>query len=71
MSIANATTSAQAPPKFIRPNFDRMPPELKELKNWMLWLRSGMVQNGPNAPSRFPAMGRARLNLSTGRPSTT
>jgi putative DNA primase/helicase len=37
MSIANANTSAQVPPKFIRPNFDRMPPELKLLKNWVLW----------------------------------
>jgi hypothetical protein len=37
MSTANATTSAQAPPSFIPPNFDRMPPELKALKNWVLW----------------------------------
>ena len=33
----------QAPPKFIRPNFDRMPPELKTLKNWVVW---GGVWNG-------------------------
>src|SRR3954454_16940210 len=37
MSTANGTTSAQAPPAFIPPNFDRMPPELKLLKNWTLW----------------------------------
>jgi putative DNA primase/helicase len=37
MSIANTGTSDQAPPVFIRPNFDRMPPELKLLKNWVLW----------------------------------
>jgi putative DNA primase/helicase len=37
MSTANATTSAQAPPRFIQPNFDRMPPELKSQKNWVLW----------------------------------
>ena len=35
--------SDQTPPKFIRPNFDRMPPELKMLKNWVLW---GGVWNG-------------------------
>lgn len=26
-----------APPKFVRPNFERMAPELKLLKNWVLW----------------------------------
>src|SRR4051794_38707417 len=36
MSIANATTSAPAPPQFIQPDFGRMPPELKILKNWVL-----------------------------------
>jgi hypothetical protein len=39
----DAKTGAQALPKFIRPNFDRMPIELKELKNWLLW---GAVWNG-------------------------
>jgi primase-polymerase (primpol)-like protein len=37
MSTENATTSAPAPPKFIQPNFDRMPPVLKTLKNWVPW----------------------------------
>lgn len=41
MSATNTTTSAQAPPKFIQPNFDRMPPELKTLKNWVLWAPIG------------------------------
>src|SRR5882762_2778101 len=39
----DAKPGGQAPPKFIRPNFDRMPVELKELKNWLLW---GAVWNG-------------------------
>jgi putative DNA primase/helicase len=43
MSTVNATTSAQTLPKFIQPNFDQMPPELKVLKNWVLW---GGVWNG-------------------------
>src|ERR1700722_1646617 len=38
-----AKTDVPAPPKFIRPNFDRMPPELKTLKNWVVW---GAVWNG-------------------------
>lgn len=37
MSSTNAMTSAQAPPEFVRPNFDRMPPELKVLPNWLMW----------------------------------
>jgi AAA domain-containing protein/primase-like protein len=37
MSAVDATTSAPAPPKFIQPDFERMPPELRLLKNWILW----------------------------------
>jgi AAA domain/Primase C terminal 2 (PriCT-2) len=37
MSTENATTAAQTPPKYIRIDFDRMPPELKSLKNWLIW----------------------------------
>jgi predicted DNA-binding transcriptional regulator AlpA len=40
---AETTTSAQAPPIYIQPNFDRLPPELKSLKNWLI---SALVQNG-------------------------
>src|SRR5438105_15704176 len=29
---------AQTPPKFLRPNFDRMPAELKGRNNWVLWV---------------------------------
>ena len=29
---------AQAPPKYLRPNFERMPAELKVLKNWVMWV---------------------------------
>src|SRR3954470_3714559 len=43
MSTADAATDAPASPKFIQPNFDRMPPELKALKNWLLW---GAISNG-------------------------
>ena len=49
MSTENTKTSGQAPPKFIQPNFDRMPPELKQLKNWVLW---AAVWNGSNWTKR-------------------
>jgi primase-polymerase (primpol)-like protein len=29
---------AQPPPKYIRPNFERMPAELKQRPNWVLWV---------------------------------
>jgi putative DNA primase/helicase len=34
---ATVTEAAQARPKFIPPNFERMPPELKVLRNWVMW----------------------------------
>jgi hypothetical protein len=37
MSTANTTTDAQTPPKYMRIDFDRMPPELKSRKNWLIW----------------------------------
>src|SRR4051794_9599689 len=37
MSTADAATDVPAHPKFIQPNFDRMPSEMKALKNWVLW----------------------------------
>jgi putative DNA primase/helicase len=37
MSTINTATGAPTTPNYIRPNFDRMPPELKLLKNWVLW----------------------------------
>jgi putative DNA primase/helicase len=33
-----AQSTAAAPPVYIQPNFDRMPPELKTLKNWVMWV---------------------------------
>jgi putative DNA primase/helicase len=37
MSTTNATTDDRATPNYIRPDFGRMPPELKSQKNWVLW----------------------------------
>ena len=34
----NAKTNAQTLPKFIRPNFERVPADLKQPKNWVLWV---------------------------------
>jgi primase-polymerase (primpol)-like protein len=37
-AISPAKTSANAPPKLIYPDFERIPHELKSLKNWVLWV---------------------------------
>jgi putative DNA primase/helicase len=36
-AAVNTSTGAPAPPKFIQPNFERMPSELRTLKSWVLW----------------------------------
>jgi hypothetical protein len=36
--LPDAKTGVQALPKFIRPNFERMPVELKQQPNWVLWV---------------------------------
>ena len=33
-----ATTGPQAPPEFLRPKLERMPAELKQRPNWVLWV---------------------------------
>jgi hypothetical protein len=35
---ADTETDPQAPPIFLPPKFERMPAELKKLKNWVLWV---------------------------------
>ena len=69
-TTATVTVGSQAPPKFIPPNFERMPPELKALKNWLLWAPSGPEESGPSVQFRLRDLVQARLNKSTGPPST-
>jgi len=38
-----AKTGPQAPPKFLRPNYERMPAELTQRPNWVLWV---LIWNG-------------------------
>ncbi len=51
-------TGSQAPPTFLRPNFERMPPELKQLPNWVLWIArwtGSKWSKRPIQPSGFGA----------------
>jgi putative DNA primase/helicase len=36
--VTDAKPNAPAPPKFLRPKFERMPAELKQRPNWLLWI---------------------------------
>src|SRR5947209_5303142 len=38
VTVADVKIAVQMPPKFLRPNFQGMPPELKLLKLWVLWI---------------------------------
>ena len=58
VTMRDVRTAAQAPPKPLRPNFERMPDALKQVPNWVLWV---LVWNGskwtkrPIQPSGFGA----------------
>jgi putative DNA primase/helicase len=55
---APAKSDAGALPDFIRPNFERMPPELKQLNNWVLWVpewTGSKWTKRPVQPSGFAA----------------
>ena len=38
MITGDKKKNAQAAPKFLSPNFERMPAEIKLLKCWVLWV---------------------------------
>src|SRR5215467_15499769 len=50
-AAAPAPRAATPPPKFIRPKFERMPVELKQLKNWVLLVPIRKDRSGQNAES--------------------
>ena len=50
-AAAPASRAATPPPKFIRPKFERMPVELKQLKNWVLLVPIRKDRSGQNAQS--------------------
>jgi putative DNA primase/helicase len=63
MSSVKATTDAQAaPPKYIRPDFDRMPPELKSLKNWLIWAAVWNGSKWTKRPIQISGYGASTTN---------
>jgi hypothetical protein len=62
MSIANAATSASAPPKYIQPDFDRMPAEMKLLKNWLIWAAVWNGKKWTKRPIQISGYGASTIN---------
>jgi putative DNA primase/helicase len=62
MSSADAATDAPAPPIYIRPNFDRMPAEMKLLKNWLLWAAVWNGKKWTKRPSQISGYGASTTN---------
>ena len=59
-----APHAIQAPPKFLRPNFERMPPELKQLKNWVLWVAVWNGSKWTKRPIQVSGYGASTTNPS-------
>ena len=57
-----AKAGAQAPPRFIRPNFERMPPELKQLKKWILWVPIWTGSKWTKRPLQVSGFGASTTN---------
>jgi Family of unknown function (DUF5906)/Primase C terminal 2 (PriCT-2) len=57
-----AFDGAAALPQFIRPNFERMPPELKLLKNWVLWAAIWKGSKWTKRPVQVSGFGASTTN---------
>jgi Family of unknown function (DUF5906) len=67
VTVSSVTTEAtkrgaEQPPKFIRPNFERMPPELKPLKNWVLWAAIWTGAKWTKRPVQVSGFGASTTN---------
>jgi hypothetical protein len=61
-SPAADRTAAQAPPNFLRPNFERMPPELKQRPNWVLWVSIWNGSKWTKRPIQVSGFGASTTN---------
>jgi putative DNA primase/helicase len=62
MSNANATMSGPAPPKFLEPDFERMPLELRLLSNWVLWAAVWNGKKWTKRPIHISGYGASTTN---------
>src|SRR5450432_1917379 len=62
MSNADATMSGPATPKFIQPDFERMPLELQRLNNWVLWAAVWNGKKWTKRPIQISGYGASTIN---------
>src|ERR1019366_558099 len=55
--------AVQVPPKFLRPNFERMPLELKHRPNWVLWVPIWKGSKWTKRPIQPSGYGASTTNL--------
>ena len=61
-TATNAKTGAQLLPKFLPPNFERMPAELKLLRNWVLWVPIWNGSKWTKRPIQPAGFGASTIN---------
>ena len=54
--------TAEVPPNFVHPNFERMPNELKQLKNWVLWVPIRTGSKWTKCPIQVSGFGASTTN---------
>ena len=65
------TPNAKEAPEFLDPKFERMPSELKQLQNWVLWVRIWTESKWTKRPSRRLDLVRVQETQNTGPLSRT
>ena len=58
----DAKTDPHAPPKFLRPKFERMPAELKQRPNWVLWVPIWKGSKWTKRPIQISGFGASATN---------
>ena len=62
VTTPNAKTGAQAPPKFLRPKFERMPPGLTQRPNWVPWVPIWNGSKWTKRPIQVSGFGASTTN---------
>jgi Protein of unknown function (DUF3987) len=60
--VTSGETGAQAPPKFLRPKIERMPSELKQRPNWLLWVPIWNGSKWTKRPIQVSGFGASTTN---------
>ena len=62
MTMTHATADAPESPKFLRPNCERMPPELTQRPNWVLWAPIWKGSKWTKRPIQVSGFGASTTN---------